>query len=70
MGAIAEVVTVDVDAGVNFYLDSEGQWGTKPTFVVSKSGFSGEGVFTSGGVERLVKGRVDVTCDYAPATAK
>ena len=25
---------------------------------------------TGGDVERLVKGRVDVTCDYAPATAK
>lgn len=54
----------------DYWLDSEGQWGTKPTFLVSKSGFSVEGVFTGGGVGPQLKGRVDVTCDYTPAPAK
>jgi hypothetical protein len=54
----ASVNTVDVV----FNLD-HGTWGTDPTFTVSASGFSVEGVFINGGGgKRLVEGRVEVTC--------
>jgi hypothetical protein len=54
----ASVNTVDVV----FNLD-HGTWGTDPTFTVSASGFSVEGVFVNGGGgKRLVEGRVEVTC--------
>jgi len=56
----ASVNTVDAV----FNLDSDGTWGTDPTFTVSASaGFSVEGVFINGGDgKRLVEGRVEVTC--------